>query len=171
MTSTAPAPRLAPLPYTHPYAQRLLQRLYAEQLDLYGFADDPNDTSADDYVPPNGLFVIASLDHTPVACGGWRRRTSTTAEIKRMYATPEVRGLGLGHCILTHLEHHAATVGMRQMLLETGLRNTAALRLYTRTGYRPTKPYVPGRDPQVNRALHKPLIRLRPTMPLSTFDR
>ncbi|GAA2668376.1 MULTISPECIES: hypothetical protein [Actinosynnema] len=43
------------------------------------------------------------------------------------------------------------------MLLETGMRNQAALALYRATGYRLVPSYVPGRDPQVNRALAKSL--------------
>lgn len=163
MTSTAATPHLTARPYTHPHTTYLLHRLHQEQVTLYGFADDPSDTPASAFLPPNGLFLVACADNVPIACGGWQRRTSLTAEIKRMYVTPEFRGLGLGHRILSHLEDDAAEAGIRHMLLETGRDNAAALRLYIRRGYRFTEPYVAGRDPEINRALQRPLARVSRT--------
>lgn len=42
-------------------------------------------------------------------------------------------------------------------ILESGVRNTAALGLFTRSGYRPMPRYVAGRDPSINRAFVKTL--------------
>lgn len=41
---------------------------------------------------------------------------------------------------------------MRAAVLETGVRNTAALHLFTSAGYLPTDGYVEDRDPAINRA-------------------
>ena len=150
--------RLIACPYTHPHARMLLHRLHKEQHELYGFADDPDDTPASDYAPPNGLFIVATLDTTPVACGGWRRRGAITAEIKRMYTLPDLRGHGLGLQVLRRLEDDARRAGIQHMLLETGRDNYQALRLYSTSGYTPTSPYVTGRNPVINRALRKSLI-------------
>ena len=43
------------------------------------------------------------------------------------------------------------------MQLETGTLNCAALALYEAHGYVPIPPYRHGRDPEINRALRKPL--------------
>ena len=43
------------------------------------------------------------------------------------------------------------------LILETGARNTEAIALYARAGFRPIPAYVPGRDPRINRAFAKPL--------------
>jgi GNAT superfamily N-acetyltransferase len=163
MTRPAPIPSrsravtITPVPYDHPDARLLTEALYAEQLALYGFADSPLDTPPPDFAPPDGLFLIARLrgEDRAVACGGWRRLgdSSEAAELKRMYVHPDVRGRGHGHEILRALETSAADAGIRRLLLETGRDNTDALALYTRCGYRPIPPYVPGRDPRINRAL------------------
>ncbi|MBM0201996.1 GNAT family N-acetyltransferase [Micromonospora sp. STR1s_5] len=155
---TAPGPpHLRPRPYTDPDAQSLLYHLHTEQLALYGFADRIDDTPADDFDPPAGLFLVAYVDRQPVACGGWRRITPDQAEVKRMFVHPDLRGLGLGKRLLRQLEQDVLAAGLRAVRLETGRHNHHALRLYTAAGYEITAPYVPGRDPAINRALWKRL--------------
>ncbi|MEW2621389.1 GNAT family N-acetyltransferase [Streptomyces sp. NPDC048106] len=166
MTSTPAAPdapattRLTPsvtaAPYDHPDARRLTQVLRAEQLGLYGFADDPDTTPEADFDPP-GLFLIVHIDGEPVGCGGIRLLDEHTAEIKRMYVAERARGHGIGRYLLEQLEQHAVSRGATRIMLETGRRNTAALALYHRSGYVPCPSYVPGRDHTINRAMTKPL--------------
>ncbi|MFJ8794280.1 GNAT family N-acetyltransferase [Streptomyces sp. NPDC102462] len=149
-------PSVTAAPYDHPDARRLTQALRAEQLGLYGFADDPDTTPEADFDPP-GLFLIAHVGEEAVGCGGVRLLDEHTAEIKRMYVSGEARGYGIGQRLLAHLERHAASRGATRIMLETGRRNTAALALYRRAGYLPCPSYVAGRDPRVNRAMTKPL--------------
>ncbi|MCX4826455.1 GNAT family N-acetyltransferase [Streptomyces sp. NBC_01142] len=152
-----PTPSVTAAPYDHPDARRLTQALRAEQLGLYGFADDPDTTPEVDFDPPHGLFLIAHLGEEAVGCGGVRLLDEHTAEIKRMYVSGDARGHGIGRYLLEHLERHAVSRGATRIMLETGRRNTAALALYHRTGYLPCPSYVAGRDHQVNRAMTKPL--------------
>jgi GNAT superfamily N-acetyltransferase len=140
--------------YARPDARLLTQRLHAEQVGLYGHADDPGDAAASDYDPPAGLFLVAYLSG-PVACGGWRRVDSMIGEIKRMYVTPHLRGRGIGRLILNELERDARRAGVRMIRLETGRDNHAALRLYTAAGYAPADAYMTGRNPAINRAFSK----------------
>ncbi|MCM2431068.1 GNAT family N-acetyltransferase [Streptomyces sp. RKAG337] len=149
--------RLVAVPYDHPEARRLIQCLYAEQLALYGFADDPLAGVVEEFTPPYGLFVLGFLDGSSraVGCGGWRSLDPQTAEVKKMFVQPKARGASLGRRILELLEQHAAGSGATRLVLETGHRNQAALALYRRCGYEPLPPYVPGRNPRVNRALVK----------------
>jgi hypothetical protein len=46
---------------------------------------------------------------------------------------------------------------MAHAILETGVRNRAALSLYATCGYALVKSYVEGRNPHVNWAMRKPL--------------
>ncbi|WP_331753075.1 GNAT family N-acetyltransferase (plasmid) [Streptomyces sp. NBC_00637] len=154
---SAALPSLTIVPYSNPQARRLTQALHLEQLATYGFADDPDDTPEEQFHPPRGLFVIAHRKGVSVGCGGVRLLDANTAEIKRMYVAAAARGQGLGRHILEHLEHHAASCGASRILLETGARNHAALALYQRCGYVPVPSYAPGRNPDVNRAMHKDL--------------
>ncbi|MFH0246039.1 GNAT family N-acetyltransferase [Streptomyces sp. HK10] len=166
MTHLGPAPSrsrsthlLTAVPYSHPEARRLTRALHTEQTAIYGFADDPDDTPREAFTPPRGLFVIAHRAHVPeaVGCGGWRLLDPETAEIKRMYVAVSARGGGLGLHILEHLEEQAAACGVKRLVLETGVRNEAALALYRRCGYGPSPSYVPGRDMAINRAMSKKL--------------
>ncbi|UYQ60076.1 GNAT family N-acetyltransferase [Streptomyces peucetius] len=94
---------------------------------------------------PNGLFLVARLGDGPaLACGGWRTLNTSAAEIKRMYVAPPARGQGLGRRILAALEQDVRGRGPTEVLLETGIRNVAALGLYTACGYEPIRSYVPG---------------------------
>lgn len=163
MTISPAAPLSSPhidivrVPYDHDDATRLTARLHDEQRALYGFADEPHDTPTADFEAPHGAFLVARVDGRPVACGGWRLLDATTAEIKRMYVEPGLRGRALGHALLRRLEQLAAAAGASRVVLETGRDNTQALALYARAGYRSMPSYVPGRDPNINRALAKAL--------------
>ncbi len=143
---------------SHPDASSLLEAFYQEQVKRYGFAD-PIEMSQPDYAAPNGVFIVAYLDTVPVGCGGyrWFDRPSHTIEVKKIYVTPASRGRGTGHAIMSWLEHHAITAGARHVLLETGVRNAAAMHLFTDAGYQPTDSYVEHRDPAINRAFAKSL--------------
>jgi GNAT superfamily N-acetyltransferase len=143
---------------SHPDASSLLDAFYQEQVKRYGFADSI-EMSPPDYAAPNGLFIVTYLAAVAVGCGGyrWLDRSSRTIEIKKIYVTPTARGRGAGHAVMSWLEHHAIAAGACQVLLETGVRNTAALRLFTDAGYQPTDIYVENRDPAINRAFAKSL--------------
>ncbi|MGW2088293.1 GNAT family N-acetyltransferase [Streptomyces sp. NPDC001880] len=158
LPTAARAWTIAVVSYTSPDARGLTQALHREQMATYGRADDPEDTEATEFEPPSGVFLLAArADGTALACGGWRTAGPTTAEIKRMYVTPTARGQGLGRKLLEALEHNARQHGMSEVILETGVSNLAALALYTRCGYTLIAPYVPDRDPRINRALNKAL--------------
>jgi GNAT superfamily N-acetyltransferase len=136
-----------------PDAAGLLRAFHAEQLHRYGFADPAGLTSAE-YTAPNGVFAVLCHSGVSVGCGGyrWFDEATGTVEIKRIYMVPASRGLGAGRALLSWLERHAVAAGARRTILETGVRNTAALGLFTSVGYRPVDRYVEGRDPAINRA-------------------
>jgi GNAT superfamily N-acetyltransferase len=155
----APAWALDAVSYASPDTRRLTLALYAEQIAIYGHADDPAGTPAEAFAPPDGLFlgVSATSGGPAVACGGWRTAAHHVAEVKRMYVEPAHRGQGLGRLLLRELERDAAACGHTVMILETGSLNHAALGLYAGYGYRPTDSYAPDRDPGINRAMRKDL--------------
>jgi GNAT superfamily N-acetyltransferase len=145
-------------PYEHADAGRLVRALFEEQVRRYGFAD-PVAADPAAYTPPRGLFLLAYVAGVPGACGGYRPYDARPAvvEVRKLYTIPELRGQGLGRLILSHLEQDAAKRGARWAVLETGVRNHAALALFRQAGYRPAARYVSGRDPAINRAFIKEL--------------
>jgi GNAT superfamily N-acetyltransferase len=153
LASSTARVRIAERLPSHPDAAPLLRAFHREQMDRYGFAD-PAELDSAEYAPPGGVFAVAYEGVAAAGCGGyrWFDRAAHTVEIKRIYVIPASRGHGTGRALLAWLEHHAAQVGAQRAILETGVRNTAALSLFTSTGYQPVGRYVEGRDPAINRA-------------------
>lgn len=85
-----------------------------------------------------GAMLVAYADEIPVGCGAYRLLDEgTTAEIKRMFVAPAVRGLKVGAALLDGLEAAAMTDGATRLVLETGPAQAAALGLYHRVGFEP----------------------------------
>jgi GNAT superfamily N-acetyltransferase len=94
------------------------------------FSLDPGEVAAG-----RGAFFVAYADGVPVGCGAIRLIDARTAEIKRMYVDPAVRGRGVARRILATLEREARALGATRAVLETGSRQSPALRLYRAAGY------------------------------------
>jgi DNA-binding MarR family transcriptional regulator/ribosomal protein S18 acetylase RimI-like enzyme len=85
---------------------------------------------------PDGLLLVAVLHGNPVGCGALKLHADTRiAEIKRMWTSPELRGLGLGRRILDQLAEEAQARGMSTLRLETNRSLTEARRLYETSGF------------------------------------
>ena len=82
-----------------------------------------------------GAFLVAYLDDVAVGCGAVRRLDPSTAELKRMYVTPSVRGWGIGRALVEALEGEARSIGATRIVLETGTRLAPAIRLYEAMGF------------------------------------
>ncbi len=79
--------------------------------------------------------VVAYHAAVPVGCGAFKEFSDWQVEIKRMYVPPTLRGQGIAQAILAELERWAAEIGYDGCVLETGLQNPEALRLYEKNGY------------------------------------
>lgn len=159
---------LRPTRLDAPDAAALIDRLHAYYVSIYG-GGDATSTDAAQFVPPYGRFVVGHLGGTAVACGGWRARDGEEArpdpvlgpgdaELKRLYVDPAHRGRGLGLVVLAHLEETAVAAGRRRMVLETGVRQPAALALYARCGYTPIRGFGVYRDEPGSRCLARDLV-------------
>lgn len=128
---------IAPEPLSSPAAGALIARLNAELTERYPSPEDNHfHLSAEQVAEGEGVFLVARLDREPVGCGALRRIEPGTGEIKRMYVAPSQRGLGIGRRVLGELERHAHLLGLRRLVLETGVRQHEALTLYERFGFR-----------------------------------
>lgn len=85
--------------------------------------------------------VVIYVDGKPVGCGAFKRFDDESVEIKRMFVYPEMRGKRLAARILQELEQWAIEEGYNKAVLETGHKQTEAIRLYTIAGYSLTENY------------------------------
>lgn len=92
----------------------------------------------------DGLSVVlAHADGAPAACGAIRVLDGETAELKRIFACPEHRRVGLARRVIGRLEELAKARGCRCMILETGSGQPEAVGLYRSLGYRRIPNYGP----------------------------
>ncbi len=127
---------IRPRTLASPDAARLIAALNAE---LTATFPEPGAThfsiSETQVAAGDGAFLVAYLDGVAVGCGAVRRLDEATAEIKRMYVDPAVRGRGIGRALVEALEREARLVGVTRIVLETGTRLAAAIKLYEAMGY------------------------------------
>lgn len=117
-------------------AQRLIAELTRELAALYPEEDGSGNFKPDDVTVPGSGFVIGRIGEEAVACGAFRPMEPGIVEFKRMYVAPAHRGRGYSKRMLEELERLAREAGYRQVRLETGVRQPAAIRLYDGAGYR-----------------------------------
>lgn len=87
------------------------------------------------YAPPDGRLFLVENNGTVLGCGGLRRYDSQSAELKRMYLRPELRGQGLGQRLLDTAIAAAAEAGYRSIRLDTVPSMVAAIALYRKNGF------------------------------------
>jgi putative acetyltransferase len=89
---------------------------------------------------PHIRFFVARLNGAAVGCGGVAL-FSDFAEVKRMYVRASARGRGVAQALLKRIEAEARGAGLLLLRLETGDKQTAAMRLYERAGFTRCGPF------------------------------
>ena len=79
--------------------------------------------------------VVVYENNMPVGCGAIKKYMNTTMEIKRMFVVPEKRNQGIASTILKELETWAGELNFQKCILETGKKQTEAIKLYQRNNY------------------------------------
>jgi DNA-binding MarR family transcriptional regulator/GNAT superfamily N-acetyltransferase len=123
----------------HPDARVCIGAYFSELAQRFDGGFDPaRGISADDHelTPPAGLLLLATLHGRPVGCGALKLHQDAPAEVKRMWMSPSVRGLGVGRRLLAELERRAAARGATVARLETNGTLAEAISLYRSAGYR-----------------------------------
>ena len=123
-------------------SQALVDALNAELSRIY---PEPGAThfglQPEEVAGTRGAFLVVYRDGLPVGCGAVRLLDAVTGELKRMYVDPTARRTGLGRRLVAALEAEARALGARRLILETGVRQAAALALYRATGFNPIPLY------------------------------
>jgi putative acetyltransferase len=114
-----------------------VRALVAELDDILSAAYPPEQRhglAVDAIFAPNIRFFLARLNGVAAGCGGVAL-FADFAEVKRMYVRDASRGRGVAQALLVRIEQEARVVRLGLLRLETGTRQTAALRFYQRTGF------------------------------------
>ncbi|MEZ0129358.1 GNAT family N-acetyltransferase [Flavobacterium sp. LBUM151] len=91
----------------------------------------------------NANVFLVYLDKKPVASGCFKKYNCTTVELKRMFVSPEARGLGLAQLMIKELETEVKNQGFQTMILETLYKQIEAIGLYQKMGFNIVDNYEP----------------------------
>ncbi len=159
---------MAPEPYDSPVAAALWRAYYTEVSDRWyllheGRRTDPDELEREiaaqpgaDLAPPRGQLLVARYDGEPAGTAGVRLRDGTTAELKRVFLHPPMRGRGGAPLLVRAAEDAARALGAARMILDTRGDLVEARALYARLGYTETEPY--NDDPYAEHWFAKPLV-------------
>ncbi|WP_285042757.1 GNAT family N-acetyltransferase [Plantibacter sp. LMC-P-059a] len=128
-----------------------LRRAQRAELDAR-YGSDDHEPGTPPSVDDIAVFLVARDEAgTPIGCGGLRLLGEGRAEIKRMFVAPQARGAGVAVAVLRALEAEAGSLGVVEMLLETGTAQPDAMRFYEREGYAPIAVFGPYVDEPLSR--------------------
>ena len=120
-------------------ARACLEQYYAELARRLPSGFDPlavNNFDPSDMTPPKGWFVVARLDTEAIGCGALKRLAGGVGEVKRVWTSPDARGLGVASRIMDRLEALAAEAGFSVLRLDTNGTLKEAQAMYAARGYR-----------------------------------
>ncbi|MEO5722190.1 MAG: GNAT family N-acetyltransferase [Chthoniobacterales bacterium] len=115
-------------------SRALIAELWREVDVIYGNRE-PTVPREDGLEADGAAFLIAREDGKGVGCVALRPLSGEIAEVKRMYVRPAARRAGVARLLMQRLEEVARAGGFREIWLETGLGQPAAIRLYESLGY------------------------------------
>ena len=120
---------IAPEPADSEDAQSCLGQYRAELASRFDGGFDPskgNNLTVEEMTPPAGYLLVARLDCRPIGCGALKRLSAKEGEVKRVWTSPDARGLGVASKIMDALEALAHEVGFKIVKLDTNRTLTEA---------------------------------------------
>ncbi|MFF9280382.1 GNAT family N-acetyltransferase [Streptomyces griseosporeus] len=111
--------------------------------------------SGDILAPPHGRLFVARYGGEPAGTAGVRLLDAATAELKRVFLLPRMRGKGGAALLVDAAERAARELGAERIVLDTRSDLVEARALYARLGYTETEPH--NDDPYAEHWFGKPL--------------
>jgi putative acetyltransferase len=113
---------------------RLIEALDVYQAGLYP-PESNHFLDVEALAAPSVRFFVARRDGRALGCGALRIDPVGYGEVKRMFVSPDARGLKLGRRLLDRIEEEARRERLGCLRLETGIHQPEALGLYRAAGY------------------------------------
>jgi DNA-binding MarR family transcriptional regulator/GNAT superfamily N-acetyltransferase len=136
-------------------ARWCLQQYFGELSQRFEGGFDPARALPVDVTPPAGVMLLARRGEQLLGCGSLKLEPEAPAYLKRMWVSPEARGIGLGRRLLRELEQRAAAAGATAVQLETNRALHEAIALYRHSGYAEVPPF--NNEPYAHHWFQKPL--------------
>lgn len=138
---------VVPVPGDDADALALFARQQAELAERYGEPDSGAFDAAEllaalvvrDGTEPVACVALRDVSGTPDGRGG--HHAPSTGEVKRLFVLPQHRGRGHARTAMGAVHEHAAALGLRRLVLETGTQQPESIDLYLDLGYLPTESY------------------------------
>lgn len=115
-------------------ARWCLQQYYRELAERFEGGFDPN-VKAYAGAPSHVHCIVAWRQGAAAGCGSLLWSELSMGEIKRMWVSPSVRGLGVARRMLLGLEDAARVAGLQALRLDTNRVLAEAHALYRSAGY------------------------------------
>lgn len=104
-------------------------------------------------------IVLLYFNSIAIGCGGFKHYNNTTAEAKRIYLQEAYRRKGLGKAIMHEIEKWIIEKGYKDVVLETGDLQYAAIELYKLLGYFEIDKYPPYENSPASVCFKKNLVQ------------
>jgi GNAT superfamily N-acetyltransferase len=138
MDKTADPILIAPEDPDSAAARHCLSSFFAELAERFegGFDPGPGPHGAV-FRAAGACFLIARRGGQPLGCVGLVPLPdgNATAEVKRLWIAPEIRGQGLATRLMAEVESLARKEGFRRLVLDTNGTLTEAVAFYQRAGW------------------------------------
>ena len=118
-----------------------IRKIVFDTLAAYGLVIDPAATDVDlfdieQYYPDGTFWVLVDDNDTIKGSFALYRVDQYTAEIRKMYFDPSIRGKGLGTWAIHFLTKEAKEMNYQTLTLETASVLKEAISLYKKTGFK-----------------------------------
>jgi len=117
----------------NPDFHALIRELDQDLYQKYGHSQSELKTL--NHIEDLDTVIVVYDDDKAIGCGCFKTYNFSSAEIKRIFLRPEYRGKGIAHSLVTELELWIKESGFQKAILETGIGQPEAIRLYTKMKY------------------------------------
>lgn len=87
--------------------------------------------------------LLIYMDGVVAACGGWKKYADKVAEVAVIFTKPKFRRLGLAETMIVEIERIVKAQNYHTLVLYTGFKQTAAIKLYEKLGFKKMRQNYP----------------------------